>query len=158
MATTSGTEGKVTQLYSDIGKTKPIYPKTSTKCVYDEFGTNLEQLNKVSNTRMTNAEKRLGTTEYYTATLLLSGWTTSNSKYTQTVSCSGITSAMNGNFDQPKTEHSTNVSTDAALQEGLQALCASGYSITAANGTITWTTSTKPAIDIPVYLSKATTK
>lgn len=95
---------------------------------------------------------------YYTATLLIDGWRSTNGKFTQTVTCSGISSDMNDNFDQPKTEHSTDASTDAALAAGLRALCSPGYSVTAATGKITWVTSVKPEIDIPVYLSKATTK
>jgi hypothetical protein len=36
--------GKEIQLYSDIAKSQPVYPKTNTKCVYDDYGNCLGAL------------------------------------------------------------------------------------------------------------------
>ena len=132
-------QGKVTQLYADAEKTQAVFPKTNTKCVYDDEGRSVET--------------RLGLTEYYKATLLLDGWQNSDGVYTQTVNCDGVTAAMNGCIDQPKTEHSKDTDVDAALLNGLKALCATGYGITALEGKITWATRKKPEIDMPIYLS-----
>lgn len=78
--------------------------------------------------------------------------------FQQTVPCKDITTDMNDNFDQPKTEYSSDADTYIALQEGLQALCTPGYTVIAGNGEITWSTPKKPAIDIPVYLSRIEVK
>lgn len=36
--------GKEIQLYSDIGKSQPVYPKTNVKCVYDDYGNRVGAL------------------------------------------------------------------------------------------------------------------
>ena len=36
--------GKEIQLYGDIGKSQPVYPKTNSKCVYDDHGNRIGAL------------------------------------------------------------------------------------------------------------------
>lgn len=43
--------GKEIQLYGDIGKSQPVYPKTNAKCVYYDDGTRLDRMIAAANPR-----------------------------------------------------------------------------------------------------------
>ena len=45
--------GKEIQLYGDIGKAQPVYPKTNANCVYDAYGNRLGTLPRFNFTLLT---------------------------------------------------------------------------------------------------------
>ena len=92
----------------------------------------------------------------YTCTLLASGWSGSASAgYTQTVDCVGMRADYMVSAPQVTT---TGVkATDAALKEGLDALCEAGNSGKTLDGQIQWTCySTPPTVDLPVTFVRVT--
>ena len=77
------TDGEIRQLYADAAKTKPIYPKTSTKAVYDANGLGIEA-------RLEETDNKINKLKYVLAIISPSKWS-DTAPYTYTIDIPGMT-------------------------------------------------------------------
>lgn len=100
-----------------------------------------------------------GVNGYYSAIFYANSWTVSSGTCTQTATATGVTAGFE--CDGFYTETSTNMDTNAALLEGLQTMFADGkFTATFSDGALKWTYSgsTKPSIDMPIYFKRKVNK
>lgn len=77
--------------------------------------------------------------------------------YTQTVTCPGLLAAYD--LEAPQVPTTGVQATDAALKEGLDALCEAGNSGETLNGQLSWTCyGSHPTVDLPLRLRRAAAK
>lgn len=92
--------------------------------------------------------------QVFVATLLAAGWVDEgDKKYTQTVTCPGLLEAYD--VEAPQVTSTGQQEQDAALKEGLDALCEAGNSGKTLDGQLRWTCyNGHPEIDLPLRLRR----
>lgn len=92
--------------------------------------------------------------QVFVATLLAEGWTDEgDGKYTQTVDCPGLLEAYD--VEAPQVTSTGQQEQDAALKDGLDALCEAGNSGETLDGQLQWTCyNGHPEIDLPLRLRR----
>lgn len=98
--------------------------------------------------------------QVFACTLLADGWAETESGsgvYTQTVACPGLLAACD--VEAPQVPSTGVQATDAALKEGLDALCEAGNSGETLDGQLQWTChGSHPTVDLPLRLRRAAVK
>ncbi len=138
-------KGLSTEDYTAADKTKLANIESEANKTIVEQTTGTSTSSVMSQDAVTTQLNNKATTNLYTATLPVSGWS-SSAPYTQTVSVSGILST-----DTPIADVVLNVVTSTAMTQISAWMCVS--KIETANGSITATCfENKPEIDIPIQL------
>lgn len=129
--------GEIRQLYADREKTKPIYPRVSSKAVFLGNGNSLEA-------SVQSAQSDIDKLKYVLVSLPASGWSGS-APYTQTVSVAGMTADWVPGVPVLSLGSSVAVSTLLAATEALGCI----KMITSADGTLTFTApEDKPGVSL----------